>query len=96
MQPHGAPPDPASRVRLEWRLASLRRDADGYLATFETPHGPQAVRARTVVSTLPAHALRGVIDEVLPGAAPLTEALREGIGRKGIYSPPVAAVTVGS
>ena len=43
-QPHGAPPDPASRVRLEWRLASLRRDADGYLATFETPHGPQAVR----------------------------------------------------
>jgi len=83
-------------VRLEWRLASLRRDADGYLATFETPHGPQAVRARAVVSTLPAHALRGVIDEVLPGAAPLTEALREGIGRKGIYYPPVAAVTVGS
>ena len=36
----------------------------------------------------------GVLDAVLPEAACLTEEIREHISRKGIYHPPVAAVTV--
>jgi oxygen-dependent protoporphyrinogen oxidase len=52
------------------------------------------VLARSLVSTAPAHSLKGVFDSVLPTAKVLTDTLREGIQRHGIYYPPVAAVTV--
>ena len=53
-----------------------------------------SVRAKAVVSTLPAHALRGVLDDVMPDAAPLFDELRTDVQRTGIYHPPVYAVTV--
>ena len=85
-------------VRLGWRLEALERDGaagGGYVARFATPDGPRVVRARSVVSTAPAHALRGVLDGVLPEAAALFSKPRPAIGRDaGIYHPPVAAVTV--
>jgi len=94
-QPHGSAPNPDSRVRLEWRLTNLQAaPGGGFSATYATPAGEQTVRARSVVSTAPAHALKGVLDEVLPGAKALTDTLRAEIGREGIYYPPVAAVTV--
>jgi len=95
-QPHGAPPQADSKVRLQWRLTGLERSAaDGqYTATFDTPDGVQSVMARSVVSTAPAHALTGVLSSVLPEASGLFERVRSEIERVGIYHPPVAAVTV--
>ena len=82
-------------VKLEWRLVELTRAADGlFIARFDTPGGERTVRARSVVSTAPAHALRDVLTPVLPGAAVLFDKVRTAIGRTGIYHPPVAAVTV--
>ena len=44
-QPHGEPPSPESKVRLQWRVTRLDRDEDGtFVATFDTPDGPQSVR----------------------------------------------------
>jgi oxygen-dependent protoporphyrinogen oxidase len=88
-----------SRVRLQWKLLKVEREGDGsdgpFVATFETPEGTQSVRARTVVSTVPAHALKpDVLAPVLPGASVLFDRVRDAIGRTGIYHPPVAAVTV--
>ena len=95
-QPHGAPPQPDARVRLQWRLTRLEREEGSgqYLATFDTPEGEQRVKARAVVSTAPAHALKDVLTPVLPEADKLCDEVRDAIARRGIYHPPVAAVTV--
>ena len=94
-QPVGEVPSPEARVRLNWRLTKLSREPDGiFVAAFDTPAGEEHVRARAVVSTAPAHALKGVLAEVLPGADPLFDEIRANINRVGIYHPPVAAVTV--
>jgi len=89
-------------VKLQWRLTKLEQKqkeaagaGGGFVATFDTPQGVQIVHAKTVVSTAPAHALRHVLEPVLPnGAAALFDKQREIIQRNGIYHPPVAAVTV--
>lgn len=89
-------------MKLQWKLTKLERQneaaaaaAAGFVATFDTPNGIQVVHAKTVVSTAPAHALRHVLEPVLPnGAAELFDKQRELIQRNGIYHPPVAAVTV--
>jgi len=93
--PVGEAPRADSKVRLQWAITKLeRRDGGGYTATFDTPDGPQSVDARTVVSTAPAHALSSVLAPVMPEASEIFERLRGEIQRKGIYHPPVAAVTV--
>ena len=82
-------------VKLEWKLTKLEKNKDGnFKATFDTPKGTQTVTAKSVVSTAPAHALKGVLDSVLPEASCLFDKVREEIDRIGIYHPPVAAVTV--
>jgi len=91
----GSPAAPDSRVRLRWRLTKLEREpSELFVATFDTPEGEQTVRARSVVSTAPAHALRDVLTPVMPEAACLFDKVRADIDRVGIYHPPVAAVTV--
>ena len=83
------------KVKLEWKLTKLEKNKDGnYKATFDTPKGTETVMAKSVVSTAPAHALKGILDEVMPEAACLFDKVREEIDRIGIYHPPVAAVTV--
>ena len=73
----------------------VEKTATGYAAAFDTPDGAVAVTCRSLVSTAPAHALKGVFDDVLPGAKPLFEEIRKNIGRDaGVYHPPVCAVTV--
>ena len=95
----------AGRVRLTWTLASLvRRDDDDdddgvgggyYVATFDVPGGGRRrVNARTVVTTVPAHAIGSALEGVLPGSSGLFSRVREVVGRRGIYYPPVAAVTL--
>jgi len=81
-------------VKLEWKIIKVEKDGDGFKATFDTPKGKKTIKAKTVVSTAPTHALGGVLDSVLPGASVLTEKVRKEIDRIGIYHPPVAAVTV--
>ena len=96
-QPVGGPASPDARVKLEWTLTSLARDTEGsgYVATYDTPDGVRTVRARAVVSTVPAHALRDVLAPVMPEAAKsVFDRIRADIDRRGIYHPPVAAVTV--
>jgi len=102
--PVGEDPKPDSKVRLGWTIMKLEHDTatgnggeGGFLATFST--GPEGkvvqVRAKAVVSTVPAHALREVLQPVLPnGAAQVFDRVREQVKRQGIYHPPVAAVTV--
>mmetsp|Transcript_23477 Transcript_23477/g.48742 ORF Transcript_23477/g.48742 Transcript_23477/m.48742 type:complete len:584 (-) Transcript_23477:58-1809(-) len=82
------------RVKLEWKLTKLEKNNGEYTATFDTPDGSKTIKAKSVVSTAPAHALRDVLDPVLPEAACLFDKVREEINRIGIYHPPVAAVTV--
>jgi len=96
-QPNGGEIQPDAKVKLSWRLVKVEKHADGlrYVASYETPDGPKTVVAKSLISTAPAHALKDVLEPVLPGAAPLFDKVRESIGRKaGIYHPPVAAVTV--
>jgi len=84
------------KVNLEWKLTKLERSEKTgiFTATYETPSGEKKVTAKSVVSTAPAHALKGVLDSVLPEAKVLTSKIRRNIMRTGIYHPPVAAVTV--
>ncbi|CAM9806005.1 unnamed protein product, partial [Heterosigma akashiwo] len=95
-QPVGAKPARDAKVKLSWTLTKLEADAGrgGYLATYETPAGPQTVRARSVVCTAPAHAIGEALAPALPEAREVFSRLREVIARVGIYHPPVAAVTV--
>ena len=95
-QPHDAAEiNGDARAKLGWRLKGVEKTAKGYAAAFDTPDGAVAVTCRSLVSTAPAHALKGVFDDVLPGAKPLFEEIRKNIGRDaGVYHPPVCAVTV--
>lgn len=88
------------KVKTEWKLITIEEtanDPDGfkYVATYDTPEGIQKVQAKCIVSTIPAHALQGsVLENVMPGAKDVFNTIRSNIQRKGIYYPPVAAVTV--
>jgi len=86
------------RVKLEWKLITIEENTDTnypFLATYETPQGPQQIQTKTIVSTIPTHALRTtVLESILPSATTLLNKLRTSINRSGIYHPPVAAVTV--
>jgi oxygen-dependent protoporphyrinogen oxidase len=83
-----------SKIRLGWKVKTVEKDGDVYVATFDTPSGTEVVRAKTVVSTIPAHALGGVMDSVMPKTSILIDKIRDNIEREGIYHPPVYAVTV--
>lgn len=75
-----------SRVRTSWALTKLAKldEGEGYEATFDTPEGPQAVRARSVVLTAPTRVTSKVARDVIPAVERLEE----------VYSPPVASVTM--
>jgi len=48
--------------------------------------------AKSIVSTIPTHAMGSILESVLPGSTELFTRERSIIQRKGIYYPPVAAV----
>ena len=88
------------KVKTEWKLVSIE-EAPGnengykYIATYETPDGIQKVQTKAIVSTLPTHALQGsVLEKVMPEAKELFNTIRSKVFRKGVYHPPVVAVTV--
>mmetsp|Transcript_26657 Transcript_26657/g.39282 ORF Transcript_26657/g.39282 Transcript_26657/m.39282 type:complete len:579 (+) Transcript_26657:121-1857(+) len=94
-QPVGEPMKEDSKVRLQWKLTKIEKSNDIFVATFDTPQGKKTVNAKSVVSTIPAHALKDdVLTPVLPESAVLVDKIRSEIKRKGVYYPPVAAVTV--
>jgi len=88
------------KVKTGWKLMTLEEitnDPDGfkYIATFDTPQGTEKVLTKCIVSTIPAHALQGsVLENIMPGAKDIFNTIRSKIQRKGVYYPPVAAVTV--
>lgn len=88
------------RVRKEWKLITIEdapKNDSGfkYVATYETPEGTKKVNAKTIVSTVPTHALMGsVLENVMPEAKDLMNTVRSNIQRKGVHHPTVAAVTV--
>lgn len=88
------------KIKTEWKLVTIEEAAansDGYkyVATYETPTGIEKVQAKTIVSTVPTHALQStVLENVMPGAKDLFNTIRSNIQRKGIYHPPVVACTV--
>ncbi|GBG00321.1 protoporphyrinogen oxidase chloroplastic [Raphidocelis subcapitata] len=77
----------ADRVRCNWKLTSISRDAASGVFTlrYDTPSGPAELRARSVAMTLPAWALADLIKAQAPAAA----------GALASFDyPPVAAVTL--
>ena len=83
------------KVKLEWTLTNVDKNADGnYVATFDTPNGKQIKNAKSIVTTIPTHAMGNILEPVLPGSTDLFTKERSIINRKGIYYPPVAAVTL--
>jgi oxygen-dependent protoporphyrinogen oxidase len=77
----------ADRIRLNWKLTSIARDAATGIFTlkYDTPDGARELRARSVAATLPAWALASLLEPAAPAAA------------KALASfdyPPVAAVTL--
>ncbi|KAL7537907.1 hypothetical protein ACHAWF_005939 [Thalassiosira exigua] len=82
------------RAKLEWKLTNVAKGDGAYVATFDTPEGAKTIRARSVVSTIPTHAVGSALESVLPGSAELFRRERSAIQRRGIYHPPVAAVTL--
>ena len=96
-----------ARVRLRWKPINVdgRRDDDdddddgvvgGYAATFEAQDDDGAsvrrtVRARTLVVTIPAHAVGTALYGVLPGSAALLAAADSS---GGVPYPPVASVAL--
>jgi oxygen-dependent protoporphyrinogen oxidase len=81
-------------VKLEWALNKVEKKGDTYVVTFDTPNGQETVTSRAVVSTMPTHAMGSTLEPVLPGSTDLFTKERQIINRKGIYYPPVAAVTL--
>ena len=83
------------RARLEWTLTKLeQKKARHFVATYDTPDGPRTVTAKAVVSTVPTHAMGDAFEPVLPGSADLFSRERKLVDRRGIYYPPVSAVTL--
>ena len=89
-----------ARVRLRWKLTNVDWGRDdgvgGYAATFEARDDDGAlamrtVRARTLVVTVPAHAVGTALDGVLPGSSALLAAADSG---GGVPYPPVASVAL--
>ncbi|VEU36621.1 unnamed protein product [Pseudo-nitzschia multistriata] len=87
------------KIRLEHKATKIEKKTndDGseyYEATFETPKGTKTVKAKTVVSTVPAHCISDVLEPVMEESKEIFEKVRKDIDRIGVYYPPVAAVTV--
>jgi oxygen-dependent protoporphyrinogen oxidase len=88
------------KIKTEWKLISIEdapenKEGYKYVATYETKEGTKTVKAKSIVSTVPTHALQGsVLEKVMPDATVLLNKIRENVNRVGIYHPPVAAVTV--
>ena len=73
------------KVQLQWKAKKIEKSPDGgYSVTFETPEGAKTVKAKSVVSTVPAHSLADVLAPVMPEAKSIFEKVRAEIDRIGI------------
>ena len=87
------------KIRLEHKATKIEKKTNGdgsdyYEATFDTPKGEKTIKAKTLVSTMPAHCISDVLEPVMDESKEIFEKIRSEIDRVGIYYPPVAAVTV--
>eukprot|EP00934_Nitzschia_sp_Nitz4_P006976 Nitzschia sp. Nitz4//scaffold194_size40385//5781//7469//NITZ4_007525-RA/size40385-processed-gene-0.1-mRNA-1//1//CDS//3329540319//6966//frame0 len=82
------------KVKLQWKLEKIEFVDGVFHATFETSDGIRVISAKTLVSTLPAHAVANVLEPVIPQAKEIFEKFRPEVNRVGIYHPPLAAVTI--
>lgn len=74
-----------SPPRLNWKLVSLSKVAQGTQLVYDTPEGTKTIVAKAVVLTAPAYVASEVLKEAAPAAS---EALSK------FYYPPVCSVTV--
>ena len=55
--------------RLNWKLAEIKREADGtYALAYDTPEGRTVVRARSVALTVPAYTAADLLRSAAVGA----------------------------
>ncbi|KAG2432628.1 hypothetical protein HXX76_008968 [Chlamydomonas incerta] len=74
------------KIRVNWKLVSLGREADGrYGLVYDTPEGRVKVFARAVALTAPSYVVADLVKEQAPAAA-------EALG--SFDYPPVGAVTL--
>lgn len=81
-------------VKLQWKVTSVERSNDGYVATFQTPNGIKQVNSKCLVSTVPAHTLVDALQPLIPETKTIFEKVRSDIDRVGIYHPPLAVVSL--
>ena len=69
-------------MKLQWKLTKVEKGAggEGFTLTYDTAAGVRTVNAKSVVSTAPAHALKGVLTPVLPQADELCDKIRSEVG----------------
>lgn len=73
------------KVKLNWKLTTIKKTDAGYALTYETPEGTKTVQARSLVLTVPAYIAKEILRPLSEGAA---EALSQ------FYYPPVCACTI--
>jgi oxygen-dependent protoporphyrinogen oxidase len=73
-------------IHLEWRALSLQPEGMHYRLQFQTPNGPQTLKASAVAITTPAYAAASLLQPLQPEAAALLDA---------IPYPHVASVALG-
>lgn len=80
-------PPPTDRIRCNWKLTSISKDASTGLfqLSYSTPEGPKTLKARSVAMTMPAWALADLLKQQAPAAA---------AALASFDYPPVAAVTL--
>jgi oxygen-dependent protoporphyrinogen oxidase len=74
-------------VKCNWKLTSVSKASDGvgYECAYDTPEGPQMVRAKCLLLTAPAYVAAEVVKDMAPKAS---TALNK------FYYPPVGSVTI--
>ncbi|KAG0568291.1 hypothetical protein KC19_6G009900 [Ceratodon purpureus] len=73
------------KVKVNWKLTTIKKTDVGYTLTYETPEGTKTVNARSLVLTVPAYVAKEILRPLSEGAA---EALSQ------FYYPPVCAATI--
>ncbi|KAF9619554.1 hypothetical protein IFM89_007381 [Coptis chinensis] len=74
-----------SKVKLSWKLLSVKKLDGGYTLAYETQEGLISVQAKSVIMTVPSHVASSLL-------RPLSAATADGLSK--FYYPPVAAVSI--
>ncbi|PIA37868.1 hypothetical protein AQUCO_02900008v1 [Aquilegia coerulea] len=73
------------KVKLSWKLLSVKKLDRGYTLTYETPEGLISVQTKSIILTVPSHVASSLL-------RPLSAVAADALSK--FYYPPVAAVSI--